>query len=201
LQSAHGDNRWQIWDPETSTRVALRIEAGALNAYRWDNWYDYQGSYWMTPREGVDRGEESRAIYLFHMMLGHNGWFSLSPIWLLGLLGAVLVVKDRRSPLWPIGLSALVLLIVCVIFYVSRPQIDRNYGGVATGLRWLFWLIPVWLVCILPAADRLANSRMARIIAYTLLVISIFSAAYGAMNPWTQPWLFDYWSSMRWIAY
>ena len=146
-------------------------------------------------------GATSRLVYLFHLLLGHRGWFTLTPIWLLGAAGAVLALRDRRQPLWPVGLMALVLLVVCLAFYASRGQIDRNYGGVATGARWLFWLIPLWLVAMLPAADRLAGNRYARAAALVLLAASVFSAAYGAMNPWSHPWLFDYWTALRWINY
>ena len=34
-----------------------------------------------------------------------------------------------------------------------------------------------------------------------LLGISALSATYGALNPWTHPWLFDYWTYLQWIEY
>ncbi len=32
-------------------------------------------------------------------------------------------------------------------FYAWNPK-ARNYGGSTQGLRWLFWLIPFWLVVL-----------------------------------------------------
>ena len=34
-------------------------------------------------------------------------------------------------------------------FYTWNPK-ARNYGGSTQGLRWLFWLIPFWLVVLPP---------------------------------------------------
>jgi len=31
--------------------------------------------------------------------------------------------------------------------------------------------------------------------------VSVFSASYAADNPWSHPWIFDYWTSMGWIDY
>ncbi|MEZ6071330.1 MAG: hypothetical protein R3C10_13925 [Pirellulales bacterium] len=59
-----------------------------------DNWYDYEyevngrvrQSYWKD-RQGVDRGEPSRAKYALHVLVGHHGIFSLTPVWLLAIPG------------------------------------------------------------------------------------------------------------------
>ena len=38
-----------------------------------------------------------------------------------------------------------VLTIVVLAFYTWNPK-ARNYGGSTQGLRWLFWMIPLWLL-------------------------------------------------------
>ena len=60
-----------------------------------DNWYAYTynvngrevKSYWLD-RQGIDRGEPSKAVYALHCLVGHHGIFSLTPIWLLSVAGA-----------------------------------------------------------------------------------------------------------------
>jgi hypothetical protein len=91
------------------------------------------------------------------------------------------------------ALLVVLLTLVCLAFYISRPLEDRNYGGVSTGLRWMFWFAPLWLICLLPAADAIADRRLLRWLALLLLFSSVASAAYGWTNPWTHPWFFDYW--------
>ena len=67
-------------------------------------------------------------------------------------------MAETDSASWPI-LIARARPLVCLVFYLARPQADRNYGGMTSGFRWMFWFAPLWLVALLPAADRLAASR------------------------------------------
>lgn len=164
-----------------------------------DDWYDYTyqrggrtyQSYWKNP-VGIDRGEPSPAVYAVHALVGHHGIFSLTPVWLLSAAGLWTWLRrgDRRQR--QLALLVTLTTLVCLAFYFSRPLSHRNYGGMASGLRWMFWLAPLWLTAMLPAADALAASRWKRGVGLGLLTLSVLSAAYPTWNPWTHPWLFDY---------
>lgn len=172
-----------------------------------ENWYDYTyerngrviESYWRN-RVGIDKGEESPAVYALHVLVGHHGIFSLTSVWILSLVGLALWLwkpGDRRLR-W-LALLVLVLSAVCLAFYLSRPQDDRNYGGMTSGLRWMFWFAPLWLLTALPAADAAARNRWWRGVAYALLIVSVLSASYPIWNPWTHPWLLNYLEYLEWI--
>jgi hypothetical protein len=165
-------------------------------------WYDYQfrrgsrilDSYWKptVAKSEIDRGEPSRAAYAFHVLIGHHGIFSLTPVWALSLVGlAMLLARQDPAARGERVVAAAILgcTVVCLAFYVTRPLEDRNYGGMATGFRWALWFAPLWLFAMLPAADGLAGSRFGRIVAAILLAISVASASYPTWNPWTLPWL------------
>jgi hypothetical protein len=155
------------------------------------NWYNYPGSYWLPQnRKGVDRGEPNLPKYAWNMLGGHHGIFSLSPIWLVSLVGA---------GLWPRrlgGLSVTTLILACtaavIVFYLTRSVGDRNYGGMTSGFRWSFWLVPLFVAGMIPALDLWHASRAFRIICVGLLTISAFSAVYPCWNPWQHPWLFGW---------
>jgi hypothetical protein len=199
-----GEDRFVVWDVQTQQRLAVVLESIDFKGTpiwqirAWGNWYDYPGSYWITERRGVDRGEPSRGMYLFQLTFGHHGLFSLTPLWLLTLAGGYFAVRDRGTLAWIAAITA-ALLVICVAFYVSRPLIDRNYGGVSCTFRWLIWQIPLWLVVMLPAVDRLLERRWGMILCGVLLAASVFSAEYNSANPWTQPWLYDYWKQLGWV--
>ncbi len=195
---------WVVWDPDQQQRwvVRPRSNTASLEVCSWDNWYQYDNSYWTAERRrGVDRGEASRVIYAFHMTLGHRGILSLTPVWLLSVFGIGLWIQRSDQALRGAALVISAATLVCLAFYVCRPLVDRNYGGVAAGFRWMFWFVPLWLLTTIPAADAIASRRSWRAIAYVLLAVSVFSASYPALNPWSHSWIFDYWSDLGWIRY
>lgn len=87
--------------------------------------------------------------------------------------------------------AILIVSFVVVGFYLARPLEDRNYGGVCSGLRWAFWLIPLWYWLALRGA-RLIRGWKLRSALLILLAISIYSASEPWRNPWVSPWLDRY---------
>jgi hypothetical protein len=198
--------------PEGARSLGIEIRA-------WDNWYDYPGTHWDPAKlTGIDRGEPSPLVYAFHCLVGHHGLFSLTPIWLLSAAGCWMWVRRQCGPTVPVGhalaetspsacpmgtigphsgttqaiaITTAVITLVVLAFYLTRPLIDRNYGGHTAALRWMIWLTPLWLLTLLPAVDWLGQSRQGRAILLALLAISAFSAHYAADNPWTHPWLYQ----------
>lgn len=192
----------EIWNPETEMRYALTRESNAWVLSHWDDWYEYPGTYWQPiHRSGVDKGEQSRAIYALNATFGHHGIFSLTPIWLLSIAGFFMWSRSEvvcyRNLSLAIGLASA----VCFAFYIARPLIDRNYGGVSCAFRWMLWFIPLWIWLLLPAADGIAKHRLGRALGFGLLAIGLFSTASSIANPWQHPWIYRYWDYLGWLSY
>lgn len=196
-----GEPRWSLWDPESQRRWALAVAGDGGVCREWDQWYEYEGTYWVPERlRGVDRGEPSRVVYAFHALAGHHGIFSLTPLWLLSIGGGVLGWRQGDRVTRGFLAALLLLTTVCLAFYFARPLIDRNYGGVSCGFRWMFWFIPLWLLAMQPAADAAAASRWRQVIYVILLAASTFTASWSATTPWAHPWLYDYWMRLGWLT-
>jgi len=177
----------------------------------WKPFYAYYGtekyeyvhkgvpSYWTNPG-GIDANEEPPLVYLLHCTVGHHGIFSLSPIFLLSVVGWIGMAawddKRRNLFLW----MGLVLTLAVLGFYLSRTE-NYNYGGNTAGLRWTFWLIPFWLIAMIPVFDRFGKAVLFRGISAVLLLVSVFSATYALDNPWQQPWLYRVMERYEWIDY
>eukprot|EP00913_Durusdinium_trenchii_P008895 g8361.t1 len=189
--------------------------------------YVYKGipSYWMNPG-GIDANTETPWVYFLHCTIGHHGLFSLTPVFLLTLGGwvwACVLRRDERSrgqetgdrgqgtdggSWWQAELSrfrvfhwmGIVLTVVVLGFYLSRTE-NYNYGGNTAGLRWMFWLIPFWLIGMIPIYDAWEKRGWFRAIAVLFLVVSVFSATYSLRNPWTKPWLFALLERWEYIDY
>jgi hypothetical protein len=195
---AHGT----IVPPYAHRADGMRPAAATAAEESWnpDNWYDYAirlpngrllQSYWRAP-QGIDKGEPSRAAYAWHAIAGHHGILSLTPAWLLVVPGLALLAARRRrhgDGEADVALAIAAVSAVVIVFYLLRPQADRNYGGMTSGFRWVFWMAPLWVAAAVPTADILGRSRLGRILACLLLAMSVLSVAYPTWNPWTRPWI------------
>jgi hypothetical protein len=192
-----------LFNPDDERQYALQINSSTLEVRAWNNWYEYTASYWTSgKKQGVDLGESSKLVYAFHALIGHHGVFSLTPIWLLSLWGMAIWLAQPDLKLRGLAAATILLTAVCFVFFIFlRPLEDRNYGGVSCCFRWTVWLIPLWLLHLIPVLDFISRRPLLRKIAIVLLVISVFSATYNSRNPWSHPWLFDYWSHLGWIKY
>ncbi|MDO4586984.1 MAG: hypothetical protein Q4C95_06755 [Planctomycetia bacterium] len=157
-------------------------------------------SHWAN-RTGIDRGEPSQKTYAFHATVGHHGLFSLTPVWILSILSLLMTVFRRKISIQARCFAILILglSLLFFVFYLTRDQGDRNYGGMTCGLRWFFPLIPFWVLIMLPLLDKISKFRIFRGIALILLFFSAMSVAYPVWNPWSHPWLYHLLIDLNWI--
>lgn len=183
------------------------------------SWYEFEGAYWrQNNMVGIDTAglHETRFEYALHLLNGHHGFFSLTPIFLLALVPVALpallagagAAEAQSAGRWPdaaetkplfaqLATATVILTAVLYAFCIVRTN---NYGGGCCGPRWLLWLTPFYVVSLIPAADYLGHTPKRRFLASALLVISIFSAHYRG-NPWCHPWLYDLMSYFQLLPY
>jgi hypothetical protein len=176
-------------------------------------WYNYPGSYWSHSGTGIDTAGqfESKLEYAFHLLLGHHGLLSLTPTFFLSAAGVAMTFRRHitvseasktsgatNCEFRLLAFLTALLTVVNVGFYVIKTS---NYGGLTCCARWLLWLAPLFLIMMLPAADRLAFSRRGRLLGYVALLLSIASVSYSGMRPWSQPWLYDLMKYLGYVGY
>jgi hypothetical protein len=174
-------------------------------------WYEYEGSFWKSdeglPAGGIDGAGyyEGKFDYALHLVEGHHGLFSLTPVYLLapvaivcGRPGAGGAAPGRARALRLLSGLTAGLTVLVLGFYVVKTS---NYGGLTAGPRWLFWLTPLLLLTLVPAADWLAERRGRRGVGYALLAVSVLSASYPTVTPWSHPWLYDWMEWLQWLRY
>ncbi|MBN1489229.1 MAG: hypothetical protein JXA69_04870 [Phycisphaerae bacterium] len=166
--------------------IANKLCIGRWTPFQWTHPAHYD-PYWIKP-SGIDGLSEPWHIYLFHMTFGHHGFFSLTPIFLISLVGIVRHLRDRASTLRGFAASTLVASTAVVTFYAIK---SNNYAGTCQGLRWLFWLTPMWLLMLPAGIGWLSHRVTGRAIAIAFLTISTFSMAYAMRMPWSRSWLHD----------
>ncbi|MFV0443355.1 MAG: hypothetical protein ACK5Q5_07275 [Planctomycetaceae bacterium] len=185
--------------------VTNLLDAGGLRPfymfYGGDKYvYTHEGipSYWSEPR-GIDRASDSVATYLLHCTIGHHGILSLSPILLLAIAGWVLALRSENRLRSYLALGA-GLTGVVLAYFLTRTA-NYNYGGNTVALRWMLWLVPFWLLAMIPVLDRFGERRWFRVTATVLFAASVFSAWYPLGSPWQSPWLMTWMQNRGWIDY
>lgn len=163
--------------------------------------YEHEGipSYWSNP-QGLDRNLDSPLMYFVHCTIGHHGLLSLTPVWLLTLIGWLgwrrwPECRQRTLLLVGAGLTAAVFG-----FYLTRTQ-NYNYGGNSVALRWMLWLSPLWLFAMIPVFDTWGSRRGFQVLSTCLLAMSVVSASLPGSNPWQSTWLLSVMERWKWINY
>ncbi|MGB7344832.1 MAG: hypothetical protein WBD20_11495 [Pirellulaceae bacterium] len=202
IEPSGDTNRLRVTNDRDGLQFALikNDSTGEWTLNHWDDWYDYPSSYWNDGnRKGVDLGEPSRLVYLFNMTIGHHGIFSITPLWFLVPFGLFYGLKhgpfDHRRLVGAIAIASG----VCLVFYLMRPEIDRNYGGVSSCFRWMLWFAPLWLLVSGPFVEQVATKQRDRNVLSALLAFSIFSVSIALTSPWQPPWIQQFWSFLGWI--
>lgn len=167
-------------------------------AFKFTELYRYPGSFWESPR-GIAANTDSTLFYLFNMLLGHHGWFSHTPLFIP--LAAAMLIRWRRGPDGLPGFNLFVLANFALVTVFHLFNGSRDYGGTCQGLRWLFWMIPLWLFA-LPCEMRAApRSRPALAVLIAALALSAFSMFHALGEPWGASWLHRLFRACGWVAY
>ena len=168
-----------------------------LQIHKEGGWYDYPGSFWTNPR-GIDALHDPKAVYLANMLIGHHGFFLLTPVLVLCLAGLIRHLCRADAPRR--GLAAFTLLLTAAVVAVYTVK-TNNYGGVTQGFRWLFWLIPMWLLFLPECVQLLAGRKSTRVICYAALAVSMLSVGDALRRPWADSWADRLFHALDWVNY
>ena len=159
--------------------VMIPVTGSPLPVQAHKETYLYETSYWRHPM-GVDGLSEPKGTYLFHMTFGRRGLFSLYPILLAGLTGAVRALTPRTTPhRWAI-LAGAAAFAILTAYYAVRTN---NYGGECYGFRWYIVSMPVLL---LMGAPVFATAR--RWWHWAFIALMLAMSCYSAWECSTTGW-------------
>ena len=150
VESADGNQRYALCQKDTgivnsSSQLALENSTLGQLVRLSEKLLDF------VAIRGGSRRRKSRLRYFFHITFGYFGIFSLTPVWLILPFGLGQGWSSRRVDIdFLLAAAITAVSLICLAFYVSRPLIDRNYGGVSSSFRWLLWFMPLWVWAMLP---------------------------------------------------
>lgn len=166
--------------------VNLVATGSLLPVYLRPELYLFRGGYWSDP-VGIDALREPRHIYFFHILLGHHGLFSMTPVFLLAvwsMLRAVRKKTGKRLEAMAVGIPVLAVM----LFLGIRT---RNYGGVCAGFRWMIHAMPLLFLFV---AEWIDNHRSVPAMVLLAILFAV-GLAMLADVPWASagPWHHSAW--------
>ncbi|MCB9231136.1 MAG: hypothetical protein H6581_05720 [Bacteroidia bacterium] len=173
--------------------ILYQISGSIKPFYLQSGVYYYEGSYWLHP-ESHDLTHEPKLIYAFHVLLGHHGLFSMSPVLVLGLLGGIFWKNRYNLPharFFGLLLGGMALL---VIYFVFRTY---NYGGWCIGMRWFIHFMPILMFMGLPVIEKLGKSHWGKGLLGLLLLISLVPNLQALQKEaFVRSWLELWWINL-----
>jgi hypothetical protein len=145
--------------------------------------FDYAGSYWTT-EAGRFRETVPRWAWGLELLVGPQGWLTVTPALAFGLLGIALIACRRSDPLRPAAWTAGAVTAVLIAYYTWGVR-RTDFAGLSFGTRHLLAVSPIVFFFAVAGLDRLRN-RWANVAFALVLVVGIVYAWAGMIDPWSR---------------
>ncbi|WP_435016648.1 hypothetical protein TA3x_004221 [Tundrisphaera sp. TA3] len=160
-----------------------RVTGTPLPAEMYPEAFNYPGSYWATP-EGTWKERGPRGWFALELLVGPQGWLTVTPVLVVGLVGVAAAMARRGDPMrpaaWLVGSSAVVL-----VAYYTWGVRRLDFAGASFGTRHLLAISPLVYVFAVVAASRLRAWWAVALMA-PLLAVGFVYAYAGMKDPWSR---------------
>lgn len=144
---------------------------------------EYPGSYWATDA-GRWRETAPRWRFGLELLVGPQGWLTVTPALGFGVLGLMLAGARRSDPLRPAAGVLAGTLVVLLLYYTWGVR-RTDFAGQSFGTRHLLAITPLCYFFAVVALDRL-RSRVASLLFGLLLGVGVVYAVAGMQDPWSR---------------
>jgi hypothetical protein len=135
---------------------------------------------------------DPKVAYVFHMLFGHHGIFSMTPALALGALAVVRELR-RRTRHHVLAVFTAGVALVLFVFYIVETH---NYGGTCVGFRWAIASMPILVLFFalfvdedMPRwSDGSWRGRFRAVIVIAMLAFGFIHVQNAMDNPWQDSW-------------
>ena len=143
----------------------------------------FEGSYWAT-EEGRFVDEQPRIWFLIELLIGPQGWLTMTPALIFAPVGLAMAMIRRRDE---VGAGAIVVSAASLVLlgFYSFGVRRTDFAGASYGTRHLLAISPLVFFYAGAALERLRAGAW-RLIFAALMAIGIAYATMGMLRPWTR---------------
>ncbi|NJS12287.1 MAG: hypothetical protein HC789_18885 [Microcoleus sp. CSU_2_2] len=150
-------------------------------------------SLWQYPGSAFDRTNLSGLAYhsdfqallnyAFHMIVGHRGLISYTPILVFSIFGFVKIFQNKELKYRQEYLLILLASSAYVLMYILR---SNNYSGSAYGVRWYANLMFLLCLPLAQISEDIKNSQRLKQAFIIVSCMSIIISFVGINNPFVE---------------
>jgi hypothetical protein len=145
--------------------------------------FNYPGSYWTTAA-GAWKEPGPRWQFGLELLVGPQGWLTVSPVLVFGLVGIAGTLARKGDPLRPLAAALAVMVVVLLGYYVFGVR-RTDYAGQSFGTRHMLAVTPPCFFFAVVALGRLRN-KLACLVFALLMAVGVVYALAGMRDPWSR---------------
>lgn len=145
--------------------------------------FAYEGSYWNSP-EGRWVEPGPRWQFGLELLLGPQGWLTVTPALLVGLLALARIGARPGDPLRPAALVAGAVTAALILYYVWGVR-RTDFAGQSFGTRHLLAVSPLVYGFAVVGLARIGRAWSWGLFGLLLLIGAVYAAA-GFRDPWSR---------------
>ncbi|WP_152050165.1 hypothetical protein [Tautonia marina] len=143
----------------------------------------YEGSYWVT-EIGTYRETIPRSWFLVELIVGPQGWLTVTPVLFFAPIGMALAMVFRRDALRS-GAILVASVTAVLLAYYSFGVRRTDYSGQSFGVRHLLPITPLVFLFAAAALERLRHVAW-RIVFVVFMLFGSIYAVSGMNDPWSR---------------
>lgn len=145
--------------------------------------FNYPGSYWATG-QGVWTEHGPRWQFGLELLLGPQGWLTVTPVLAFAAAGLVQTLGRRDDPLRPLAAAVSGMVAVLLAYYVWGVR-RTDYAGQSFGVRHLLAISPACYVFAVAAVARW-RSWIGWTVFIACLAVGMVYGFEGMRDPWSR---------------
>jgi hypothetical protein len=163
--------------------LQMSVTGSPLPAEMTPRVFEYPGSYWLT-EAGRWRETGPRWQFGLELLLGYQGWLTVTPALVFGLVAIAVIVNRRGDPLRPLAIVAGGSVLVLLAYYTWGVR-RTDFAGQSFGTRHLLAVSPIVFAFAVIGLARL-RSRIAWALFLAAMAVGAVYAKAGLDDPWSR---------------